>query len=102
MAKKIVLYSKNGCVQCKALKRFFDKSSVIYDEFNIDEDPIAYKKAKSYGFTSAPIVEVPHKVLDLTFEAQKENSKIKVFQDFCVFSGFRIDLLGPIKRPESV
>lgn len=39
MAKNITVYTSNTCAYCHAVKEFFEKKDVSYNEINLDEEP---------------------------------------------------------------
>lgn len=39
MAKDVTIYTSNTCAYCHAVKEFFDKKEVSYNEINLDEQP---------------------------------------------------------------
>ncbi len=39
MAKDVTIYTSNTCAYCHAVKEFFDKKEVGYNEINLDEQP---------------------------------------------------------------
>jgi glutaredoxin len=39
MAKDVTIYTSNTCAYCHAVKEFFDKKEVSYQEINLDEQP---------------------------------------------------------------
>ena len=57
MAKKITIFSKNNCMQCKMTKKLLDKEGADYQEINIDERPDMIDYVKDLGFSAAPVVK---------------------------------------------
>lgn len=57
MAQKVVLYSRNDCIQCKMTKRLLDSEGIAYQEINLDESPESREYVKEeLGFMAAPVV----------------------------------------------
>lgn len=54
---KVIVYSKNNCVQCKFAKKMLDNNDVEYNEINIDENPdvVDFIKQK-YQAQAMPLV----------------------------------------------
>ena len=58
MAQKVVLYSRNDCIQCKITKRLLDSEGIAYQEINLDESPESREYVKKeLGFMAAPVIE---------------------------------------------
>ena len=58
MAQKVVLYSRNDCIQCKMTKRLLDSEGTAYQEINLDESPESREYVKKeLGFMAAPVIE---------------------------------------------
>lgn len=58
MAQKVVLYSRNDCIQCKMTKRLLDSEGIAYQEINLDESPESREYVKKeLGFMAAPVIE---------------------------------------------
>ncbi|GEL13396.1 hypothetical protein FC15_GL001360 [Lapidilactobacillus concavus DSM 17758] len=55
-AKKVVLYTRDGCMQCKMTKRFLQEHHVDYQEVNINQSPESANYLREKGFRSVPIV----------------------------------------------
>ena len=54
---KVVLYSKNDCIQCRMTKRNLDSLGIEYQEINLDENPQFLEYVtKDLGFMAAPVV----------------------------------------------
>ncbi len=54
---KVVLYSKNDCIQCRMTKRNLDSLGIEYQEINLDENPqFREYVTKDLGFMAAPVV----------------------------------------------
>ena len=96
---KIVLYGGKGCMQCTFMKKFLaqNKSAQEYVDVH-EEDKVDFLKEK-YNVSAIPVVVVPQSVLDLWFESQKENAKVKKIGDEYVFTGNNTTLLKDLKLP---
>ena len=58
MAQKVVLYSRNDCIQCKMTKHLLDSEGIAYQEINLDESPESREYVKKeLGFMAAPVIE---------------------------------------------
>ena len=58
MTEAVILYSKPGCVQCRATQRAFDNRGVNYNYVDLSESPEALERIKSLGYLAAPVVYV--------------------------------------------
>lgn len=57
--KKIKIYSSPTCTYCMALKKFFDKNDVEYEEVNVAEDQEALQEMKEKsGQLGVPVTEI--------------------------------------------
>lgn len=54
---KVVVYSKNNCMQCKMTKRFLSEHNVPFEERNINVEPQYIDYLKQKGFQSVPVIE---------------------------------------------
>lgn len=61
MDKKIRIFSKVNCMQCKMVKRFLDDKKVEYTEIDVEQQPEMIDYIKSLGFQSLPVVEADDK-----------------------------------------
>lgn len=57
-----VLYSKPGCVQCKATVRKLDSKGVDYDYVDITESDDAVARIKDLNYLGLPVVYVSPEV----------------------------------------
>jgi glutaredoxin-like protein NrdH len=55
--KKVIVYTKNNCVQCKMTKRFLTENNVSFEERNINLNPEYIDHLKSKGFQAVPVVQ---------------------------------------------
>lgn len=51
----VIVYSKNNCMQCKMTKKYLDEHQILYQEINIDEQPVARQKLVELGYRSVPV-----------------------------------------------
>ncbi|UQS82233.1 glutaredoxin-like protein NrdH [Bombilactobacillus folatiphilus] len=56
MKKTALIYTKNGCMQCKMTKRFLTEHQIDFQEVNINQQPESLATLKQQGFQSVPIV----------------------------------------------
>lgn len=76
--KKVTVYTKNDCPQCKMTKRVLNEEEIEYEEFNVEEDKEKMEYVREVlGFTSIPVVVI---------EGEEP------------FTGFRPDKLHEIKE----
>lgn len=60
MDKKVIVYSKNNCVQCKMTKQQLKRHGIEFKEVNLDhvEDADNIRaKLREQGFQATPVVE---------------------------------------------
>lgn len=62
MTDEVTLYSKPGCVQCRATERTFKKDGVKYNYVDISEQPEALAFIKGLGYLAAPVVYVNEEI----------------------------------------
>jgi len=55
-AMTITLYTKPGCVQCRATARQFDKADVRIDTIDVSVDTAAAQLLEDLGYRSVPVV----------------------------------------------
>ncbi|MEM6048974.1 glutaredoxin-like protein NrdH [Erwinia sp. P7711] len=53
---RIIIYTKNNCVQCNATKNAMDKQGLAYQLINLDQQPGETEKLKSLGYRQLPVV----------------------------------------------
>ncbi len=70
------LYSKNGCVQCNAILRFFDQHKIPFHLIKLEDAPEALDAVKEWGYLTVPVV----------------------YWNLEHFNGFRPDKLDEIKK----
>lgn len=51
------MYTKDGCVQCKATYRVLDKEEVEYLLVNVSQDESAADNLRERGLTQMPVLE---------------------------------------------
>lgn len=52
----ITIYTTPQCFGCRKSKQLFDEAGVPYTAIDLTEDPAAYARIKSLGFTQAPVI----------------------------------------------
>lgn len=60
MDKKVIVYSKDNCVQCKMTKQQLNRNGIKFKEINLDhvEDKDTWRKyLHEEGYSSSPVVE---------------------------------------------
>ena len=73
---KPTVFSTPSCVQCRAVKRYFDQHKIAYQEIDVTTSPQAEALVKTdWGYTQAPVV----------------------YYNFKHFGGFNPDKLAEIK-----
>lgn len=53
---RIIIYTKNNCVQCNATKNAMDKQGLEYQLINLDQQPEETEALKSLGYRQVPVV----------------------------------------------
>ena len=53
---RIIIYTKNNCVQCTATKNAMDKQGLDYQLINLDQEPGEAETLKSLGYRQVPVV----------------------------------------------
>jgi len=53
---RIIIYTKNNCVQCNATKNAMDKKGIDYQLINLDNEPAHVETLKSLGYRQVPVV----------------------------------------------
>ncbi|HBV40589.1 MAG TPA: NrdH-redoxin [Erwinia sp.] len=53
---RIIIYTKNNCVQCSATKNALDKQGIAYQLINLDQDPAGLERLKALGYRQVPVV----------------------------------------------
>lgn len=56
---KITVYSKPGCVQCTAVKRYLNEHEIDHQVFDVTQDEAAYEVVKGLGYQAVPVTVVP-------------------------------------------
>ncbi|MDU1027416.1 MAG: glutaredoxin-like protein NrdH [Leclercia adecarboxylata] len=74
---RIIIYTRNDCVQCHATKRAMESRGVAFEMVNVDLVPDAAETLKARGFRQLPVV------------IAGETS----------WSGFRPDLINRLPQP---
>ncbi|AER31577.1 glutaredoxin-like protein NrdH [Pantoea sp. PA1] len=53
---RIIIYTKNNCVQCNATKNALDRQGIDYHLINLDTQPEAIDNLKALGYRQVPVV----------------------------------------------
>jgi len=53
---RIIIYTKNNCIQCNATKNALDKKGLDYQLINLDSEPAHIAMLKSLGYQQVPVV----------------------------------------------
>ena len=53
----ITVYSKNGCAQCKATKKWLTDRGLDYEEVNVSDHPERIAEVKDLGFNGLPVTK---------------------------------------------
>lgn len=53
---RIIIYTKDNCVQCNATKNAMDRHGINYQLINLDTQPDAIDSLKSLGYRQVPVV----------------------------------------------
>lgn len=53
---RIIIYTRNNCVQCHATRRAMESRGVTFDTINVDHDPEAAETLRAQGFRQLPVV----------------------------------------------
>lgn len=78
--KKVTIYSKPDCMQCKFTKELLDDWNYPYTEINVYEDEAALHYVKEeLGFQSLPVVEIEGEVPYFGFRPDRLNPLIGVY-----------------------
>lgn len=75
LKNEFIVYTSNGCMQCKFLKDELNRRGIEFEEINVSEDDSARDYLKNMGIMSAPVL--------MDFEE-------------IVFTGFRPDRLDEL------
>lgn len=70
----VTVYSKESCVQCKAVYRWLDKRDIDYAVEMLEENPEQAEKFKALGLMQAPVVVTD----DSTFAGFNTNELAKL------------------------
>lgn len=53
---RIIIYTRNDCVQCHATKRAMENRGVNFETINVDQVPDAAETLRAQGFRQLPVV----------------------------------------------
>lgn len=54
----IDVYSRPGCMPCKATKRILDQAGAAYTEHDVTTEPEALQRVRDLGYGGVPVVAV--------------------------------------------
>jgi len=74
---RIIIYTKDNCVQCNATKSAMDRHGIVYQLINLDAQPEAADSLKALGYRQVPVV----------------------MADNDHWSGFRPDKIAALRQP---
>ncbi len=75
---KVKLYSTPTCTYCVALKKFFEKNDVEFEEVNVAEDEEALKEMKEKtGQMGVPVTEIGEDVV-VGFDKKKISKLLEI------------------------
>lgn len=58
MSKKVVVYSKDDCMQCQFTKSFLTGNQVPFETVNLTEQPERADEVREMGFQTLPVVVI--------------------------------------------
>jgi glutaredoxin-like protein NrdH len=58
LLRTITIYSRPSCQPCRAVKRWWDRKGVTYQEVNVEESPDDLAAIKALGYDSVPVIVV--------------------------------------------
>lgn len=53
---EVVIYTRNGCMQCRMTERYLKEHNVPFEERNINDEPQYIDQLKAQGFRSLPVI----------------------------------------------
>ncbi|MCW8982835.1 MAG: hypothetical protein OQK13_02220 [Gammaproteobacteria bacterium] len=56
--RRVVMYSTEWCGYCKKARKYFNKNSIRFADYDIEKDPVAAKEHKDMGATGVPVILV--------------------------------------------
>ena len=76
--KKVKIYSTPTCTYCVALKKFFEKNDVEYEEVDVSQDEKALKEMKEEtGQMGVPVTKIGEDYV-VGFEKKKISKLLKI------------------------
>lgn len=76
--KKVKIYTTPTCTYCMALKKFFEKNDVEYEEVDVSEDEKALEEMKEKtGQLGVPVVEIGEDVV-VGFDKKKVSKLLEI------------------------
>lgn len=59
---KVIIWTKSNCVQCDMTKKQMIKLGIVFEEQNLEENPLVLEGFKAQGLFAAPIVTTDTKI----------------------------------------
>ncbi|HBV7085098.1 TPA: NrdH-redoxin, partial [Klebsiella pneumoniae] len=53
---RIIIYTRNDCVQCHATRRAMESRGLAFEMVNVDQQPDAADTLREQGFRQLPVV----------------------------------------------
>ena len=76
--KKVKIYSTPTCTYCVAIKKFFEKNEVDYEEVNVAEDQEALQEMKEKtGQLGVPVTEIGDDIV-IGFDKKKISKLLEI------------------------
>ncbi len=73
--RKVVIYTKNGCADCKREKEFLSGKDVEFIEKNVQEDQAAFLELVKLGYQTTPLTTIDGEVI-VGFEPRELEEKL--------------------------
>jgi glutaredoxin-like protein NrdH len=55
MAKQIIVYTTNDCIECEMVKKILTQEEIPFELRNVAENPEFQKEVEQYGFLGVPV-----------------------------------------------
>lgn len=76
--KKVIIYSTPTCTYCVAIKKFFEKNNVDFEDINVAEDQEALKEMKEKtGQMGVPVTEIGEDII-VGFDKKKISKLLEI------------------------
>tara|TARA_Y100000310_G_C20499062_1_gene723006 strand:+ start:185 stop:415 length:231 start_codon:yes stop_codon:yes gene_type:complete len=76
MAKKVRIYSGEGCQYCEMAKQYFKENNIEYEELPIEQPANAEQAQKISGGTGVPVIDIEGTII-IGFDAEKIEQALK-------------------------